>query len=355
MSDLERDPMSHEDRLWLLLDRYLAGECTTAEAEQVRAWLAADPAHKEVLESGRQVRDLASSRPPTRSAEEAWRQAAVQLGLGPAGATDTRVPTGVMRTFEAAIAPPRRPRLGRTALAAAATIALMLGAAVRWRAEHAPRSPATHPEVTFASYATQRGQRLSLRLSDGTRVVLAPGTVLRKPSTYGVRLRELELDGEAYFEVVHDSTRPMLVRTRQATARDLGTRFVVRAYAGAGATEIVVAEGKVAVDTLVLERGQRARIPADGTMQVARDVALERYFAWTEGRLVFQDTPLAQVAEELARWYDIEVRLADARLGERRLTASFGEVPVTEVFDRIAEPLALEIERAGRVYTMRAR
>jgi transmembrane sensor len=353
MSDLERDPMSHDDRLWLLLDRYLAGESTTAEADEVRAWLAADPAHKVMLESGRQVRDLASARPPTRSAEEAWHRATVELGLGPAGTTDSRVSIPVMRPFKAAIASQRRGRFGRTALVAAAAIVLVLGATL-WRAEHSRRPPPSDPQVTFSSYTTQRGQRLSLRLSDGTRVVLAPGTVLRKPSTYGVRMRELELDGEAYFEVVHDSTRPMLVRTRQAVARDLGTRFVVRAYAGAGATEIVVAEGKVAVDTLVLERGQGARIPGDGKVHFTRDVALDRYFAWTEGRLVFRDTPLAKVAEELARWYDIEVRLADARLGDRRLTASFGEVPVTEVFDRIAEPLAVEIERAGRVYTIRA-
>jgi transmembrane sensor len=353
MSDAERDPMSQNDCLWLLLDRYLAGECTTAEAEEVRAWLAADPGHKDVLESGRQVRDLASARPPTRSAGEAWRQATVELGLG--GSVDPRASTPVRRTFEAAIAAPRRSRLGRTALVAAAAIVLGLGAATLWRAEHSRRPPPADPQVTFSSYTTQRGERLSLRLSDGTRVVLAPGTVLRKPSTYGVRTRELEVDGEAYFDVVHDSTRPMLVRTRHAVARDLGTRFVVRAYAGTGATEVVVAEGKVAVDTLVLERGQRARVPADGKVRFSRDVALDRYFAWTEGRLVFHDTPLGEVAVELERWYDIEVRLAEPRLEGRHLTASFGEVPVTEVFDRIAEPLALEIERDGRAYTIRAR
>jgi ferric-dicitrate binding protein FerR (iron transport regulator) len=196
---------------------------------------------------------------------------------------------------------------------------------------------------------------LSLRLRDGTRVVLAPASKLQKPTDYGVNTRTLLLEGEAYFDVAHDSVRPMVVRTERVVARDLGTRFVVRAYADASATEIVVAEGKVGVDTLVLERRQRAAVTPDRKIHLTSGVALDRYFAWTEGRLVFRDTPLREVVSQLARWYDVDIRLAGRGLGDRRLTASFDEVPVTEVFDRISGPLALEVVRDGRAYTVSAR
>lgn len=356
MSDIPGpDPTPPDDHLWSLLDRFLAGECSGEEADEVRAWLAAEPLNRELLESARRVWELAAARPPARSAEEAWRRTVAALDLGSLGAGQRALRrSGPVPSFTVRSSSPHRGP-GRAVLGAAASLVLVAGAATVWHREHRPRPDAPAPQVTFATYSTQRGQRLSFRLIDGTRVVLAPASTLRKPSTYGTDARTLYLEGEAYFDVVHDSTRPMQVHTARATARDLGTRFVVRAYAEAPATEIVVAEGKVAVDTLVLERGHRARVAGDGRARVSTGVPLDRYFGWTEGRLVFHDTPLREVAKQLARWYDVDVRIADAGLGNRRLTASFIEPPVNEVLERIAGPLGLEVAQTSRVYTLRAR
>ena len=343
-----------DDRLWALIDRYLAGECTGAEADAIRVWLTSHPSHKELLESARRIREVAAARPPARSAAVEWRRAVTALGLDTPGGSETRprspnpAPAAKLR-----IPPSALRRAAWVAGGAAAAAALTIGSATLWRAEHRP--PPVPPQAAFTTYTTQRGQRLSLRLRDGTRVVLAPASKLQKPTDYGVNTRTLLLEGEAYFDVAHDSVRPMVVRTERVVARDLGTRFVVRAYADASATEIVVAEGKVGVDTLVLERRQRAAVTADRKIHLTSGVALDRYFAWTEGRLVFRDTPLREVVSQLARWYDVDIRLAGRGLGDRRLTASFDEVPVTEVFDRIGGPLALEVVRDGRAYTVRAR
>jgi transmembrane sensor len=68
---------------------------------------------------------------------------------------------------------------------------------------------------------------------------------------------------------------------------------------------------------------------------------LDRYLAWTEGRLVFDDTPLTDVAEALERWYDLSIHFEDAALGKRRLTASFDSESAGEVLDAVALALGL--------------
>jgi ferric-dicitrate binding protein FerR (iron transport regulator) len=110
-----------------------------------------------------------------------------------------------------------------------------------------------------------RGHRPSLRLSDGTLVSLAPGTTLRTPSNYGTRDRIVEPEGEAVFTVTHDVSRPFAMRAPRVVATDLGTRFAVRAFAGDSTTDVVVAEGVVAV------RPAHAVVPA----QVADSVILK--------------------------------------------------------------------------------
>src|SRR5205823_9940716 len=82
---------------------------------------------------------------------------------------------------------------------------------------------------------------------DGTQVTLAPQSRLRYPADYGAARRELYLDGEAYFQVTPDSQRPLRVHTAASVTEDLGTAFAIRAYADQVATEVVVAQGRVAL------------------------------------------------------------------------------------------------------------
>ncbi|MFZ5623153.1 MAG: FecR family protein, partial [Gemmatimonadota bacterium] len=226
--------------------------------------------------------------------------------------------------------------------------------------------------------ATRRGERLELRLPDGSLVHLAPQSTLRVPVAYGAGERRVSLEGAAVFTVTHDTTRPFAVHTARAVARDVGTRFLVRAYAGDAATDVVVAEGAVAVglparraagdaarpsarprpDAVVVAAGARARVTRQEHVVVTPRVALDEYFAWTDGRLVFRDVPLAEVAAQLSRWYDVDVRLGAESLGRLRLTASATEREAPEDVLRLIAAsldLDLQISHAGQTYTLRAR
>jgi transmembrane sensor len=84
-------------------------------------------------------------------------------------------------------------------------------------------------------------------------------------------------------------------------------------------------------------------------------VDADQYLAWTTGRLVFRDAPLRQVVSELARWYDLDVRLTDPSIGGLRLTTSFQNEPLSEVLDAVGAALQVHIERTGRAVTISPR
>jgi len=244
----------------------------------------------------------------------------------------------------------------------------------RW-AGHWAKAPEPWPEARLLSRealayirdAIERlpeGQRAVIRLRDGTQVTLAPQSRLRYPADYGTARRELYLDGEAYFQVTPDSQRPLRVHTAASVTEDLGTAFVVRAYADQVATEVVVAEGRVALwraDTAAASRpalllGARdlGRLEQGGGATVRRGVDLARQLAWTRGVLSFDGTPLGEVVRTLERWYNVEIRVADSALAARRLTATFQNESIDLVLQRIALTVGLRVERAdGSVILLR--
>jgi transmembrane sensor len=333
-----------DDLPWADLGRWLAGEMSADQATAMERWVASDPHRAATVAALREAWMAAGA------AGEGWDAAAAVRRVREATAAEARV---IARLGgRGAVASPSS-RWTRVALAARVAAALAVVAGGAFVAERASRPAVEAPApATLAEYRTPRGQRLALRLADGTQVMLAPGSVLRRPSDYGRRERRLELEGEAYFVVTHDAARPFTVHTSRLVARDLGTRFDVRAYPDESTTDVLVAEGKVAVGGAVLTAGQLARRGAAGDVAVRSGADVARLLAWTDGRLVFADTPLQEVERQLERWYDVDVRLASADLGRLRVTGAFEDEPVTEVLEAAARSLDLAVRRVGGVYEL---
>jgi len=344
-----------DDRLYLLLDRYLAGEASAADAEAVREWLAEDPEHAPLLEDLRLIKRVAAERAPESSTDAAWARAVEALEVPPQPRV-SRPPLEV----------PPQPRVSRrplvAALAAAAAVIALIGGAVVLR-----RPP------QWSEYTTAAAHRAVIRLRDGTQVTLAPKSRVRYTADYGRAHRDVYLDGEAYFQVAPDARRPLRVHTAGSVTEDLGTSFVVRAYADRVATEVVVAEGRVALrraDTTAASRARGARpdawpalvlgardlgrLDASGAATFRHGVDVGRYLAWTRGVLAFDGAPLSDVVTTLERWYNVEIRLADSALAMRRLTATFANEPIDLVLKRMALTLGLRVERAdGSAFVLR--
>ncbi|GGG89414.1 iron dicitrate transporter FecR [Parapedobacter pyrenivorans] len=154
-----------------------------------------------------------------------------------------------------------------------------------------------------------RGGRYALTLPDGTRVWLNADSRLTYPVSFHGAQRRVELVGEAYFEVAHDANHPFVVHVRDAEVNVLGTRFNVRAYDNQP-LETALLEGAVAFNhsasSRVLKPGEQAVVGTDGSFTVVQ-ANIEKVMAWQNGYFYFEETPVRDIMDELARWYDADI------------------------------------------------
>lgn len=332
------------DELWETLGRYVAGESDAVEAERVRRWLAAEPARAELLETlGEAVRRYDARTQPNVDVEAALSRVRARMSrtAGPA-------------TAGPAVEPPRRAP-GSILLKAAAVAALALGGALVWRSA---QQETAVPVLAARTWTTVTGQVDSVHLPDGSAVVLGPASQLTQPADFGRAARIVELEGEAWFDVTKDDGRPFTVRAGGGTIVDLGTAFVVRT--GEDGVTVAVTDGAVrfgdgpdAEGGVNLLAGDRALLRAEGRAVVERGTVTAADVAWTHGRLEFEDASIARVAEDLRRWYGIELTWTDPSLAARRVTAAFEDEEADEVLDVVAAVLGVSVDRNGAQAVLR--
>jgi transmembrane sensor len=196
-------------------------------------------------------------------------------------------------------------------------------------------------------------QRAELHLTDGTRVVLAPGSRLRVATDFGNERRDLYLEGEAFFEVAHDEQRPFTVYAGNASAHDIGTAFSVRSYAEDRAVQIAVREGIVAMSGVgPLSAGDVGLLTSDGETSVRHGIEADPMFGWIEGRLSFVDAPLSRVLDDVRRWHHVDIELRDSTLATLPFTGSIGDMPTSSALDLVARTLGLRVTNNDNRYVL---
>jgi transmembrane sensor len=251
----------------------------------------------------------------------------------------------------------RTPAPAQRAPRVAVWVGLAAAAAVGFVALRRPAAPVV--VAAAARYVAPIGARDSVRLGDGTRVRLAPGSTLEVGPGYGSAHRTVLLNGEGWFDVVHDGEHPFVVAAQHATVRDIGTAFAVVADPGRP-VRVIVTAGQVAVRTagsageVQLGQGDVATIPVDTPIVIARQAAVPEDTAWMQGRLVFREAALDEVARTLARWYGVRLVVADRVLDGRHVTATFDGEPRERVLELLALALGARVEQRGDSTILRA-
>jgi transmembrane sensor len=321
------------DRDLTLFERYLAHECTAEEAARVEEMTEGDPSRARLLRELTALKAAIRSLDDDWNADGLWRGLRARLDSPAAGRSTAPSASSPHATTPPAPNEPARHRITRwmwTVGRAAALIVLAVGATLTWRA-FAARTWATAGAPAMRAYATQPGQQAVVQLLDGTRVMLSVSSTLLVPRDFGRAGRDVQLDGQAYFEVARDSTLPFRVRTGDVVTQVVGTKFGIRAYSTESRLEVVVASGKVRVardsaagrppvPNAELGPGELARVMPAGEIRVERGADVDRYLSWRTGWLTFVDTPLPQILEELERWHGVRFTLADPSLASRVLT-----------------------------------
>jgi transmembrane sensor len=356
---------------WTLLARYLEGTCSAAERGVVDQWVASDPSRARELEELRRTWSRSATLPSSRRVAAMWRALASQMhevdpkvhvGEGPMGYAGTHRPSParILKLPEQRTTWRQRAVRGISATTVAAVVLTIV-----WPRGSAPVSNA--PPASPREFVTARGERAAFNLADGSRMTLAAETRVLVPADYGVVTRELLLEGEALFEVVHDTTRPFRVRAKGAVVEDVGTRFDVRAYAEDSLVHVAVETGAVTLlgarspsgaaardasvppHRTVLHAGEIGTVTRSGRVATSRAAPLGNYVSWADGRLEFAHVLLSDVVRAIGRWYDLDVQVEGEKLASERVTATFSVQSPSEMLGILALATGARVERRGRM------
>ena len=176
------------------------------------------------------------------------------------------------------------------------------------------KAPASFIRDTVISYntvSTPRGGQYQIVLSDGSKVWLNAASSIRFPTAFSGSLREVELTGEAYFEVAKNKEKPFQVKVRDMKIAVLGTHFNVKAYEDEAETKTSLLEGSVKIiqgkEVGLLKPGQQAVINfKDDKVKIATADMVE-VIAWKNGLFRFEGANIETIMREIGRWYDVEI------------------------------------------------
>lgn len=230
-------------------------------------------------------------------------------------------------------APASQPRVRPAAFRIAAGILVLIAG-----------TTAVRDVASSRTYSTGLGEHRTVTLSDGTRVELNTNTLIREGNTEKSRIVFLE-QGEAYFDVRHNASKPFIVKLGQHSVTDIGTKFFIRCDVRKLA--IGVTEGRVELTAandgskkrIFLDAGKLA-VVTSGRISVQTQAAqtLAEELAWRDGMLVFNHTTLTEAAAEFNRYNEEKLVIADPRAANLLIGGTFRQSDVRQ-FARVARAI----------------
>lgn len=194
------------------------------------------------------------------------------------------------------------------------------------------------------------GSRTIVQLSDGSEVHLNFGSKLKYPHFFSGDTREVTLIGEGYFDIAHNPEKPFIVKAGKLNIKALGTAFNVFAYPDDDVIETTLISGKVFLEQNETDGKTKAIGYMEPGLHVDYNIKtgevtstrgkIDKFIAWKDGRLVFEDASITEVAKKLSRMYNMDIEVAD-EVKDNIYTVTFVDEPIFQILDlmTIATPV----------------
>ena len=170
-----------------------------------------------------------------------------------------------------------------------------------------------------------KGGEYQVVLADGTKVWLNSASRLIYPQSFMGKERRVVLSGEAFFDVAHDAERPFIVETSRMNVKVLGTRFNVNDYDDNEEVSTTLVNGSVEI----FSGGQQAFRLVPGEQAYGKENELEKrevnvrlYTSWIDGKFLFNNAELEEIAKQISRWYDVEIFFSSENVKKVRFTGA---------------------------------
>ncbi len=291
----------------IIIAKWLSGEATPEENQELNRWTAESPRNKHILEENKRI----------------WEKSHAYFPKSVILADRKKIEENiVLQTSKPS------PRLDTMTLfyrvAAILALPIMLGIGWYLGSSSNPR------ETQLCEVTAPKGQISKCVLADGTQVWLNAGTTIKYDPSLSGNQREVQLDGEAYFSVSKNKHKSFVVITSQAQIKVLGTVFNLKAYSGENTVETTLEEGSVEFSLngssskpVVLKPGEQLVYSVSEKKITLGNVDTYLHTAWKDGKYVFKDADLQQIVLELEKLYDVRIHLDNDSLLHLRFRGMF--------------------------------
>ena len=383
--------MKNTDQISLVIYKYLQGEGLTDDEQQLLdSWLSASETNKDVFKNVQNEKafgeylsivsdkqgienafnDFRASLPPVKVPlrrgyflRAAWvRYAAafiIFFGIGAYLWTTQKQQPGIIQTTKSIPKTTNDVQPGKFAakltLADGSTISLDSAAVgelvtqgstvvVNRNRQLIYQPQAGRSEMMYNTLTTGNGETYSTVLSDGSKVWLNAASSIKYPVAFSDKRRDVEITGEAYFEIKHDVKIPFQVMVDGIEIHDLGTEFNVNAYSNELEVKTTLVSGSARVvkgeKNKLLTPGQQAHVRAD-RLEIVDNADVESAIAWKSGRFYFENSSVPTIMRQVERWYNVKVEFKD-RIPHLFVAKIPRDVPVSELLELL--------ELTGRVH-----
>ncbi|QEM14259.1 FecR family protein [Mucilaginibacter rubeus] len=304
-----------DQEIILLLRKYVNNNCNAQELEQV----------KQIITSGKYDAEW----------DAVLQEEALTEDVEFPDMPDFRQ-SEVLNRINRSIKPVKKLTFQRWGLGAAAAILIMLSAGYLFLGNQKPVLN-NQPLLSVSSIA---GQQKKITLADGTEVTLNSLSTLHYKDLFNGTEREVYLEGEAFFNVVHDAQRPFIVHTQKLNVHVLGTSFNVSAYVHDRKTTVSVATGKVGVNVSNSSHANMLlpgdRLSYNGNIQTDH-INPDDVMGWQKGALIFHQESIRDIAPVLERYYGVHIYFGKNQNPGKQVTAAFKQKTLPQVMEILAQ------------------
>lgn len=324
-----------------LIIKYLSNQISLQEQHQLSKWLEEDEKHAKTLEKFQLYWEM-SRQDLSEKRREVLNRIESEIALEEL-ADQSKVPTGFGNRY-------------LTYLKYAAVLAVVFLSALLVNNIEPPTEFV--PSISYIEKVSAAGQKMTIRLPDGSSVKLNSESKLIFPSQFTGGKREVVLFGEAFFDVTRDESSPFLIKTADMSVQVLGTSFVVRAFSGGSNQFVAVKTGEVKVinsatsDSVQLTQNLIAHLSKRTGFSEVSSVDEHLVFGWIDQKLVFKDHTITEVFDTIEKWYGVEVNNAESINSDKSFTALFENPTLKEVMGSLSHMYQFKYETNDNVITI---
>jgi ferric-dicitrate binding protein FerR (iron transport regulator) len=322
-----------------LLAKYFSGNCNEAEKLQIERWKSANAANEEIFQEYQVLWDHSKTNEGlfTPNTDEALHRINLQLDLeGSSQSKSNKVIRMMYYTKRIA--------------------AILIIAAGFWLVYTMLHQRSELP--SFVEIATLQGEKKEVVLPDSSHIWLNSQSKLRYEAKFVAKERKVYLEGEAYFEVFKNPSRPFVIEAGNSITRVLGTAFNLRARKFESTVVVTVTEGKVAftgkeaTERISLTPGDRGILKRSNQLQKVENED-PNFLAWKTGKLVFRNTPLKQVTSTLTDFYGRTIKVENAGKADIPFTSTFDHQSLQDVITILEMSLSVKADTVNHIIVLK--